>query len=189
MSAIQVLGSLLALEATLTHFVEYRFPTRLVRKGCRGLMGGRMHRSSSLVFLTGNERFADVGLLLLRIATGAFLIFQSHDNVFSNARMNEFANFMTQFGFVYPKLLAPLSVYAQFTAGICFILGIFTRWLGLITAFNFLVAMWMVHWEDTVPQMWPAAVLIVLGLYLGLRGSGRFGIDAAFEGRPKGRRH
>jgi hypothetical protein len=40
-----------------------------------------------------------------------------------------------------------------------------------------------------VPQMWPAAVLIVLGLYLGLRGSGRFGIDAAFEGRPKGRRH
>jgi putative oxidoreductase len=84
--------------------------------------------------------------------------------------------------------LAPLSVYAQFTAGICFILGIFTRWLGLITAFNFLVAIWMVHWEDSVPQMWPAAVLIALGLYLGLRGSGRFGIDAVFESRPKSRR-
>jgi putative oxidoreductase len=148
-----------------------------------------MHRSSSLVFLTGIERFADVGLLLLRIATGAFLIYQSQDNVFSDARMNEFANFMTQFGFVYPKLLAPLSVYAQFTAGVCFILGIFTRWLGLITAFNFLVAIWMVHWEDPVPQMWPAGVLIVLGLYLGLRGSGRLGLDAAFEGRPKRRRH
>jgi putative oxidoreductase len=189
MSATPILRGLLAFEARLTRFVEYRFPTRLVREGCRKVMGGCMHRSSSLVFLTGNERFADVGLLLLRIATGAFLIFQSHDNVFSDARMNEFENFMTQFGFVYPKVLAPLSVYAQFTAGICFILGIFTRWLGLITAFNFLVAMWMVHWEDPVPKMWPAAVLIVLGLYLGLRGSGRFGIDAAFEDRPTSRRH
>lgn len=148
-----------------------------------------MRHLSSVVFLTGNERFADVGLLLLRIAAGAFLLFQSHDNVFSNARMDEFENFMTQFGFVYPELLAPLSVYAQFTAGICFILGLFTRWLGLLTAFNFLVALRMVHWKDPVPQMWPAAVLIVLGLYFGLRGSGRFGIDAALEGRPKSRRH
>jgi putative oxidoreductase len=186
-SAIQILGGLLALEARLTRFVEYRFPRRLVREDCRGINGGCMHRSSSLVFLTGNERFADVGLLLLRVATGAFLIFQSHDNVFSNARMNEFEDFMRQFGFIYPELLAPLSVYAQFAAGICFILGIFTRWFGLITAFNFLVAMWMVHWADSVPQMWPAAVLVVLGLYLGLRGSGRFGIDAAFEGRSKSR--
>ena len=80
-------------------------------------------------------------------------------------------------------------MYAQFTAGICFILGLFTRWLGLITAFNFLVALWMVHWRDPVPQMWPAAVLIVLGLYLGLRGSGRFGVDAVFEDRPNSRRH
>lgn len=147
-----------------------------------------MHRKSSLVFLTGNERFADFGLLLLRVATGAFLLYQSHDNVFSNARMDEFEKFMAQFGFIYPELLAPLSVYAQFIAGIGFVLGLFTRWLGLITAFNFLVALWMVHWEDPVPQMWPAAVLVVLGLYFGLRGSGRFGIDAAFEGRPKGRR-
>jgi len=148
-----------------------------------------MRRLSSLVFLTGNERFGDVGLLLLRVAAGAFLIYQSHDNVFSASRMDEFENFMTQFGFHYPELLAPLSVYAQFTAGICFILGLFTRWLGLITAFNFLVALWMVHWNDPVPQMWPAAVLIVLGLYFGLRGSGRFGIDAAFEDCLESRRH
>jgi putative oxidoreductase len=146
-----------------------------------------MRDTMSLLFLSGNARFADIGLLLLRIATGAFLVYQSHDNVFSAARMGEFEKFMTHFGFVYPELLAPLSVYAQFIAGICFILGLFTRWLGLITALNFSVAVWMVHWTDPVPQMWPAAVLVVLGLYLGLRGSGRFGIDAALERRPGGR--
>ena len=141
-----------------------------------------------LLFLPDNARFADFGLLLLRCATGAFLIYQSHDNVFSAERMDEFETFMTQFGFVYPELMAPLSVYAQFAAGIAFILGLFTRWFGLITAVNFIVAVWMVHWSDPVPGIWPAAILVFLGLYLGLRGSGRFGLDALFESSSPRRR-
>jgi putative oxidoreductase len=133
------------------------------------------------LFLPGNARFADVGLLLLRCVTGAFLIYQSHDNVFSAARMDEFEKFLAQFGFPVPELLAPLSVYAQFAAGIAFILGLFTRWAGLITAVNFTVAVYMVHWNDPVPGIWPAAILVFLGLYFGLRGSGRYGLDAMFE--------
>ena len=134
-----------------------------------------------LLFLPDNARYADLGLLLLRGATGFFLVYQSHDNVFSAARMAEFVKFLDHFHFVYPQLLAPLSVYAQFLAGIAFILGLLTRWAGLITAFNFIVALWMVHWNDPVPGIWPAAILIFLGLYFGLRGSGRYGIDALLE--------
>ena len=139
------------------------------------------------LFLPGNARHADLGLLLLRCATGAFLVYQSHDNVFSAARMDEFVKFLTHFKFAMPELMAPLSVYAQFAAGIAFILGLFTRWAGLITAFNFVVAVWMVHWTDPVPGIWPAAILIFLGLYFGLRGSGRYGLDPLFE-RPSRRR-
>ena len=135
----------------------------------------------NLLFLPGNARHADLGLLLLRCATGAFLVYQSQDNIFSAARMAEFEKFLAQFGFVYPELMAPLSVYAQFIAGICFIAGLFTRWAGLITAFNFCVAVYMVHWNDPVPGIWPAAILIFLGLYFGLRGSGRYGLDSLFE--------
>ena len=135
----------------------------------------------NFLFLPGNAAHADLGLLLLRCATGGFLIFQSHDNVLSPARMVEFEKFLTQFGFIYPELMAPLSVYAQFIAGACFILGLFTRWAGLVTAFNFTVAVYMVHWNDPVPGIWPAAILIFLGLYFGLRGAGRYGIDALFE--------
>ncbi len=133
------------------------------------------------LFLPRNARHADLGLLLLRCATGVFLIYQSHDNVFSAARMEEFVKFLRQFHFIYPELLAPLSVYAQFAAGIGFILGLFTRWLGLITSFNFIVAVWMVHSRDPFPTWWPALVLVFLGLYFGLRGSGRYGLDALFE--------
>jgi putative oxidoreductase len=135
------------------------------------------------LFLPGLERHADAGLLLLRVSTGAFLLYQSHDNVLSPARMAEFVGFMRQFGFVQPELLAPLSIFWQVAAAIGFILGLFTRWLGLITAFNFAVAVWMVHWNDPVPGIWPAAILVFLGLYFGLRGSGRYGLDALFERR------
>jgi putative oxidoreductase len=140
-----------------------------------------------LLFLPSAERFADVGLLLLRCATGVFLIYQSHDNVLSAERMDEFVKFLTQFGFPAPELMAPLSVYFQFAAGVGFILGLFTRWLGLITAFQFVVAVWMVHSPDPFPTWWPALVLIFLGLYFGLRGSGRYGLDAMVEGRPRTR--
>jgi putative oxidoreductase len=139
------------------------------------------------LLLTPLARFGDLGLLALRWVTGAFLIYQSHDNVFSAARMGEFVKFLTQFGFVYPELMAPLSVWFQFAAGIAFILGLFTRLFGLITAFNFIVAVWMVHWTDPVPGIWPAAILIFLGLYFGLRGSGRYGLDALFEGKSRRR--
>ena len=146
-----------------------------------------MTKLRNFLFLPGNARLADLGLLLLRATTGAFLVYQSHDNVFSAARMDEFEKFLTQFGFVYPELMAPLSVYAQFAAGIGFILGLFTRWFGLITAFNFIVAVWMVHSPDPFPTWWPALVLVFLGLYFGLRGSGRFGLDTLLERRLRGR--
>jgi putative oxidoreductase len=135
------------------------------------------------LFLPGNARHADLGLLLLRWATGVFLIYQSHDNVFSAARMDEFVKFLTRFGFVLPELMAPLSVYAQFAAGIGFILGLFTRWLGLVTCFNFIVAVGMVHSPDPFPTWWPALVLVFLGLYFGLHGSGRYGLDPLLDGR------
>lgn len=147
-----------------------------------------MANLKTLLILPGNVRYADLGLLLLRWATGAFLVYQSHDNVISAARMGEFVGFLTQFGFIYPELMAPLSVYAQVAAGLAFILGLMTRWAGLITAFNFLVAVWMVHWNDPVPGIWPAAILIFLGLYFVLRGSGRYGLDALFDTGPQKRR-
>lgn len=130
-----------------------------------------------IALLTDLDQYEDAGLLLLRWVTGGFLLYQSHDNLFSSERMNEFESFLDGFGFAYPEVMAPLSVWFQFAAGLAFVLGLFTRWFGLITAFNFVVAVWMVHWTDPIPGMWPAAILVFLGLYFGLRGSGGYGID------------
>ncbi|HEX8262683.1 MAG TPA: DoxX family protein, partial [Allosphingosinicella sp.] len=100
---------------------------------------------TDLLLLTPLARLADLALLLLRWVTGAFLVWQSHDNIFSTARMEEFEKFLVQFGFPLPALMAPLCVWAQFLCGFAFILGLMTRWAGLVAAFVVVVAVWMVH--------------------------------------------
>ncbi len=147
----------------------------------------RNERLLAWLLLPGLERFSDVGLFLLRAVTGAFLIYQSHDNVFSAARMDEFEAFLAQFGFPYPAFMAPFAVWWQFIAGIGFILGLAVRPLGLITMIQFIVACWMVHWPQDFAGWWPALILVFLGLYFGLRGSGRYGLDALIERRLIGR--
>ena len=130
------------------------------------------------LLLTPLARFGDLGLLLLRLVTGAFLIYQSHDNILDSARMDEFEKFLTQFGFPAVELLAPLCVWAQLLCGLAFILGLMTRWAGLITVFVFVVAVYMVHWPQDFPGWWPALILVFLGILFATEGPGRYSLDA-----------
>ena len=123
------------------------------------------------------DRFEDAALFALRAATGLFLLYQSHDNLLSAERMDEFVKFMAQFGFWRPDLLAPFAIFWQVAAGVGFILGLFVRPLGLITAIQFAVAVWMVHWTQTFDGWWPALILVFLGLYFLARGGGRYALD------------
>ena len=74
--------------------------------------------------------------------------------------------------------MAPLSVWTQIICGVCFVFGIATRWAGLLCAFNFIVAIVMVDGKTGIRAAFPAAMLVMFGLYLMARGSGKFGLDA-----------
>ena len=131
-----------------------------------------------LVFLEGLRAGADIVLLAMRVIVGAFLIWGVWDNIVSVARMAEFAGFLRQHGFMSPELLAPVSVWAQFACGAAFILGLFTRWAGLVCAFNFIVALVMVDAALGIRGAFPSTMLILVGLHLGANGGGRFALDA-----------
>jgi putative oxidoreductase len=135
------------------------------------------------ISMEGARRYEDVALFALRAATGLFLLYQSHDNVLSPARMDEFQAFMARFGFWRPDILAPFAIFWQVVAGIGFILGLFVRPLGLVTAIQFIVAVWMVHWSQTFDGWWPALVLVFLGLYFAARGGGRYAVDTLIAKR------
>jgi putative oxidoreductase len=129
------------------------------------------------------SRWTDVTLLALRVLAGAFLMHETWDNVTSRARMAEFVGFLDQFGFPFPHLMAPLSVAIQFGCGALLIVGLLTRFAGLLIAANFVVAVVMVHWNEAFRGWWPALVLVFLGLHFAAAGSGKYGLDSLFGKR------
>ena len=135
------------------------------------------------LFLPTLSRWSDLTLFGLRAITGAFLMHETWDNVTSKARMGEFVQFLDQFDFPVPWLLAPLSVAVQFACGALLIAGLLTRVAGLLVAANFMVAVLMVHFAEPFRSWWPALILVFLGLHFAAAGSGKFGLDALFGKR------
>jgi putative oxidoreductase len=123
------------------------------------------------------DRYADAALLAARVLVGAFLIWGVADNILSAERMREFERFLAGHGFPAPGLMAPLSVYAQAAVGLAFILGLGTRWAGLVCAFNFLVAVVMVDAKAGIRSAFPATALILFGLLFAALGAGRYALD------------
>jgi putative oxidoreductase len=133
------------------------------------------------LFLSSGQRFGDFALLLLRVFVGLFLVWGVWDNVTSAQRMQEFQQFLAQHGFAVPALMARLSVYVQLLVGIAFVLGLLTRWAGILCALNFIVAIVMVDHHGGMRGIFPSACLVLIGLYLATYGAGRFSVDAAMR--------
>lgn len=137
---------------------------------------------ADLTFLSSLKRYDDAGLLLMRVVIGAFLIWGVWDNITSAERMNEFVAFLTKFQFPVPHLMARLSVWAQFAVGAAFIVGLLTRWAGIVCVINFVVAIAMVDRFAGLRAAFPSTCLILIGIYLALHGAGRYSADAITEG-------
>ena len=140
-------------------------------------------RATHALLLAPLRRFEDAALLLMRLVTGAFLVWGVQDNLFSAERMLEFEQFLAKFGFAAPAFMARLSVWAQFLVGIAFIAGFPTRWAGIVCAINFIVAIVMVDAQGGIRASFPSACLVVIGLYLACRGAGRISVDHVLEQR------
>ncbi len=135
------------------------------------------------ILLPGLKRYSDMGLLLMRCVVGAFLVWGVWDNIHSAVRMREFMEFLAAYGFASPQLMAPVSVWAQCAVGIAFLVGLATRWAGMVCAVHFIVAIVMVDAGNGIRGAFPSACLVAIGIYLALHGAGRFSIDARLERR------
>ncbi len=120
------------------------------------------------------------GAFLLRLAVGIRLIYGTLDNVLSWERMLEFRDFLAGFGMPAPLVAAVVSVYAQFICGILFILGWQTRPAAFVMIINFLVALLLVHRQDTLIGAYPAISILAASVLLLFQGPGRPSVE---EGR------
>jgi putative oxidoreductase len=102
--------------------------------------------------------------------------------------MDEFVKFLQANQFAAPEIMAPLSVYTQFFCGLALVLGLLTRWAGLILAINFVVAVLLVHWSQDFRGWWPAIVLVGIGLQFALTGAGGVSLDAVILRRGESKK-
>lgn len=120
---------------------------------------------------------AEYGPLFLRLLIGAELIRGTQDNVFSYARMVEFAEFLNTHGFLFPLPGAFVSAYAQFLCGILFLLGLWTRQAGAVMVVNFIFALLIAHRDTPWQADYPAYVMLAAALFFLFHGPGRLSLD------------
>ncbi len=73
----------------------------------------------------------EYGVIFIRLIIGTFIIYGVQDNIFSYARMEEFAGFLAMRHVPFPLFAAFLSAYTQFVCGVCILLGAFIRWASI----------------------------------------------------------
>jgi putative oxidoreductase len=129
------------------------------------------------------DRYREYGPVFVRLIVGSFLVWGAQDNVFSYARMVEFAEFLRERGVPLPLAAAFLSAYAQFACGLLYVVGAFARHAAVLMIVNFAAAVAIAHVGDTFQGMFPALVMLSTSCFLLLHGAGRLSVDDALARR------
>ena len=137
----------------------------------------------SLIRMERLDRHRELAPIFIRAFIATFLVYMSQDNVFSHERMLEFRGFLGARGVPNPLLAAYVSVYAQFSAGILFGLGLLTRPAAAVMVINFIVALLVAH-VGTPFRTWLEPLAMLSGsLFLLVHGPGRLALDNLFAAR------
>jgi putative oxidoreductase len=129
------------------------------------------------------EKYKEYGVIFIRLIVGFHLIYGTQDNVFSYARMEEFADFLSARGMPFPLFSAFLSAYAQFICGVLFIVGLATRYAAVVMIINFIAALIIAHIGDTYPNMFPALMMLAAACFFLLHGPGKLSVDSILQRR------
>ena len=131
------------------------------------------------------DKFKEYGPIFIRLVIGFHLVYGTQDNVFSYARMEEFAAFLSAHNVPFPLFSAFLSAYAQFICGILFIVGAATRYAALVMIINFIAAILIAHLGDPYPAKFPALMMLAGACFLFLHGAGELSVDRLLARRAK----
>ncbi|HEX7313776.1 MAG TPA: DoxX family protein [Pyrinomonadaceae bacterium] len=129
------------------------------------------------------ERHREKGAFFVRLVVGFVLVYGTQDNVFSNARMVEFSDFLAARGVPFPLLAAHVSAYAQFVCGILYVLGLFVRPAALLMVINFVAALVIAHLDTPLDAARLALCMLFCSLFLLFNGAGALSLDEKLSRR------
>jgi len=125
-------------------------------------------------FFNWLDRHQGVGLLLTRLFVGIRLAYGVIDNVLNWEHMLLFRDFLTAFHFPVPLASAVVSVYVQLLASAMILLGWKIRVAAMLMIVNFIVALLMIHSNDSFEQMTPALSMLFFNVLFLFTGAGTY---------------
>jgi putative oxidoreductase len=125
-------------------------------------------------FFSANSLSADLGLLILRVVSGAALLTHGYPKFQKVLEGN--MQFGDPLGVGQPASLY-LSAFAEFICAILIILGLLTRLASIPLIINMAVAFFIVHSADDFGTKEPSLLYLTIFLTLFFTGPGRYSID------------
>ena len=112
----------------------------------------------------------------VRVMMGFVLAFSGFQKL--TGGMAGVAGFFGQVGIPLPEVMAPFITALELVGGIMLILGLFTRWLGLLYVIEFIVAsFWVVSPARGLAMGRLALMMLAGALMLVLAGAGKAALD------------
>ena len=139
----------------------------------------------NLFSTTPTQRQLGIGLLVLRVALAAVFIVHGGQKLFM-AGFAGTTKMMGDMGIPAPGLVGPLLSVVEPLAGVCVLLGLFTRVAGLAIAIDMFSAIMLFHRHNGF--FIPMGIEFVMmncaaGFALAALGAGQFSIDAILARR------
>ncbi|MDP1618130.1 DoxX family protein [Phenylobacterium sp.] len=110
--------------------------------------------------------------LLTRLVVGAYLLASVWDAVTTPAILAALTETVAAQGAPAAGFAVRVAVYAQIACGLAFIVGMVTRWAGLVCAVLFGVTAASVYGAAGLEAAMPAVLLVLIGLDMLVRGPG-----------------
>ena len=131
--------------------------------------------------MNNNASLNSWGPTVLRVVVG--IVFLAHGwQKISHMGIHGVAGFLGMLGIPIPAVSAAVLIAVEFLGGIALILGLGTRWVSLLIAFDMLVAILAVHMKNGffMPQGFEYPLtLLAASISLALTGGGAASLDSA----------
>jgi len=115
------------------------------------------------------------GILLLRLALGACMIYHGYGKVVPDNAMDHFAHYVVSLGM--PYWLGYVSALTEFGGGILLLLGLLTRPVAGLIAIDMLVALVKVDVHHGLDACQFSSLLIAIAIALVCLGGGAYALD------------
>ena len=126
--------------------------------------------------LSPDPIWQDAGLFLVRLATGAFMLYHGWE-VFLPNKMEGYAQWLADLKFPMPQLMAYLGKGCELASGLLLIAGLFTRFASLALAITmgvicFFMGKGRIFTEDQHPFLF-----VLLAAVFFFMGAGKWSLD------------